>query len=357
MNVVIADIVTGAFLTNPYGRFIFITVVFYILSKILQVVILNNIRRLTRKTKTNADDEIIGKLEKPLLRFLALIGLKIAVNVLPLSEGVMTVFHHIINSLLVIVVTLLGMKIVHLLLTSWGARWADKTESTLDDDLLPLLHKASNVVIILVGAFFVFGEWNIDVTGLLAGVGIAGLAFGFAIKDSLANVFGGISIILDKAIKVGDAVKLDSGLSGKILDIGLRSTKIRTWNNELLIIPNGNLANSVIQNYKKPDLSVRVVIPIGVEYGANIDNVKKVVKEALLSVDKVIKKSTKKPIQILFVNMADSALEFSVRFWVDDYTDKLKTKEEALCKIYKALNKHKIGIPFPTRTVYLHEEE
>jgi len=353
---VISNILYGSFLENPFLKFLFIVFVFYILSRIVQLVILGNIRRLTKKTKTKLDDLVIDAIKKPLLRFLALIGVKIAVNVLPLSEKVLSVFHHIINSLLMFVVVLLMIKLMDILINVWGKNWAKKTESSLDDDILPLLHKTSHVVLMTVGAFFILGEWNVDVTGLLAGVGIAGLAIGFAVKDSLANIFGGISIILDKALKVNDVIKLDNGSTGTIADIGLRSTKIRTWNNELLIIPNGTLANSTIQNYKKPDLSVRTEVSFGVEYGSDIDKVKDLVEKTLKKVPKVMKTNKDKPIQVLFLNMGDSALEFKARFWVKNYGDKFSTKIRATEDIYKALTKSKIGIPFPTRTVYLKKE-
>jgi len=261
----ISNILYGSFLENPFLKFLFIVFVFYLLSRIVQLVILGNIRRLTKKTKTKLDDLVIDAIKKPLLRFLALIGVKIAVNVLPLSEKVLSIFHQILNSLLMFVVVLLMVKLMDIIINVWGKNWAKKTESSLDDDILPLLHKTSHIVLMTAGVFFILGEWNIDLTGLLAGVGIAGLAIGFAVKDSLANIFGGISIILDKALKVNDVIKLENGSTGTIVDIGLRSTKIRTWNNELLIIPNGTLANSTIQNYKKPDLSVRTEVSFEVD--------------------------------------------------------------------------------------------
>jgi len=352
----ISNILYGSFLENPFLKFLFIVFVFYLLSRIVQLVILGNIRRLTKKTKTKLDDLVIDAIKKPLLRFLALIGVKIAVNVLPLSEKVLSIFHQILNSLLMFVVVLLMVKLMDIIINVWGKNWAKKTESSLDDDILPLLHKTSHIVLMTAGVFFILGEWNIDLTGLLAGVGIAGLAIGFAVKDSLANIFGGISIILDKALKVNDVIKLENGSTGTIVDIGLRSTKIRTWNNELLIIPNGTLANSTIQNYKKPDLSVRTEVSFGVEYGSDIDKVKELIEKTLKKVPKVMKTNKNKSIQVLFLNMGDSALEFKARFWVKNYGDKFSTKVRATEDIYKALTKSKIGIPFPTRTVYLKKE-
>ncbi len=352
----IQEILYGQFLENSYYRFIFIVALFYILSKIIQVIICGNLRRFAEKTETNIDDQIIDALRKPAVRFLTLMGTKIAVGVLPFSEKVDSVIHQSINTLLIVVVIGLMIRLASITINLWGSKWAEKTESSLDDELLPLVHKFVDAIIIILGMFFILAEWNIDITGLLAGVGIAGLAIGFAVKDSLANIFGGISIILDKALKVGDVVKLEDGRNGTIMDVGLRSTKLRTWSNELLIIPNGQLANTTIQNYKKPDLSVRGEVNFGVEYGASIDKVKKCVRDAIKSIKTVVPNSTKKPIQVLFLRMGDSALEFQAGFWVSDYKDKFASELEATEKIYKALNKGKIGIPFPTRTVYLKKE-
>ncbi len=347
------DFIYGTFFENPYLRFLSIVVFFYIVSKILQIIILGNIKRFTKKTRSNMDDLIIKALRKPLINTLTLIGAKVALTVLPFSEKILETLQHILNSLIMLVIILFAIKLADVLINVWGRNWATKTDSSLDDELLPLIHKAANVILVIIGAFFILGEWSIDVTGLLAGVGIAGLALGFAVKDSLANIFGGISLILDKAVKVNDIVKLEGGKMGVIMDVGLRSTKVRTFNNELLIVPNGQMANSTIQNYKAPDLSIRIDIPFGVEYGSNPDKVKKVVQDTLSSIKKVIKNNPNKPIQVLFLNMGDSALEFSARFWVDDLKDKLSTKEEAVTKIYNNLAKSRIGIPFPTRTVYL----
>jgi MscS family membrane protein len=244
--------------------------------------------------------------------------------------------------------------VVNIILTEWGDRFAKKTETTIDRDLLPLFHKTVKIVFILLAAFFVLHELNVDITGLLAGVGIAGLVLGLTLKDSLANIFGGISIILDKAFKVGDVIKTSDGEMGTVIDIGLRSTRIKTWDNELLIIPNGQLANAKIQNFKQPDESTRAVIPFGVNYGTSINEVKEVVVKALATLPNVLMTGNKKP-KVFFTGFGESALNLQATFWVNQYMKKFSTKEKAACLIYDALNKNHINIAFPTRTVYMHD--
>ena len=182
---------------------------------------------------------------------------------------------------------------------------------------------------------------------------MGGLVLGLALQDSLKNIFGGISMILDRNFNIGDKVKLESGELGEILDIGLRSTKLQTYDQEVIFIPNGQLANMRIQNYVRPTRKVRVVVNFGVEYGSDVDKVKKVVNAALKSMKDV---SDIPYMDAVFTEMGEFAMLFQARFFVDDYKISYDKKIEATQKIYEALNKAKIGIPFPTRTVYMKKE-
>jgi len=215
---------------------------------------------------------------------------------------------------------------------------------------LPLSKKIINAIFIIFAVIWILKLWNVDVTGLLAGVGIAGIAIGFAIKDSLANIFGGISLLFDKAFQVGDMIELESGIKGVVDDIGIRSTRVRTFNNELMIIPNGQLANGRVTNYNQPTLSARVVVSFGVEYGTKHEKVKKLVLDTVAKISNMLDDPA--PV-VVFTSMGDSALLFEAKFWVKNISERYETKEKATCMIYDALNKAKIGIPFPTRTVHV----
>ena len=147
-----------------------------------------------------------------------------------------------------------------------------------------------------------------------------------------------------------DIIKTDTGDSGMVLDIGLRSTKIRNWDGELLIIPNKKIANVVINNKKRPKLDVRVKIEFGVEYGSDPDRVKVVVERAIKKVKTLSKNHD---ITIWFTGFGESSLDFKAMFWVDDITQKWATHQKAITLIYAELRKEKINIPFPIRTVYM----
>jgi len=352
----VLNILNIPYLDNQYLKAFIVLLIFYLLSITIAFILKRYVLTFTKKTKTHIDDIIVEKCHKPFTYFLFFVGVKIAVNILTLSTSLMTSVQHILNSIMIIIVTYALITIINVILDIWGYEFAKKTKSTIDDDVIPLLRKTSRFILIIMASIFILKEWDIDVTGLLAGVGIAGLAIGFAIKDSLANIFGGIQIILDKTYKVGDIIKLDDGDMGKVTDIGLRSTKIRTWDNELLIVPNGNLANSKIQNYELPDLSARIVIDFGVEYGSNIDNVKTTVLNVIKKTTHIMTTDNNKAPSVMFMSMGDSALLFKAFCWVPDISLKFTTKEHLTCNIYNALIKNKIGIPFPTRTIYMKKE-
>jgi len=222
----------------------------------------------------------------------------------------------------------------------------------MDDEIIPIFHKAAAIVVWACGLILILGGWGVDVAPFIAGLGIAGLAISFALQSTLSNVVAGISIIMDKTFRVGDKVGLDSGEVGTIHEITLRSTRILTYDNELLIIPNNNMASAKIKNFTQPNLKVRVVVPFSVEYGSDPDKVIKLIEKTIKKEVKGIILDEPKP-SVVFTQMADSSLNFDLRFWVEHYGDAYGRKLEATDVIYNTLEKNKIGIPFPTRTIYM----
>ncbi|MBI5389846.1 mechanosensitive ion channel family protein [Candidatus Woesearchaeota archaeon] len=353
------ETILGAIYSNPYtqNKYILALLVFVaslLISKVITIILKRYVAYLTRKTKTKVDDRIIEVAERPAYYILILHGLKIAIIILNLREAVIPIIMDIITSFILAFATYLVAKVIVILIEEWGAAWAKKTKSDLDDQLIPLFVRFSNVIVYLAGLMVILSVWGVDITGLLAGLGIAGLALGFAVKDSLANIFGGVSLLLDNNFKVGDKIRFQNGQVGVVLDVGLRSTRIKTYDNELLIVPNGQLANEWIMNFVQPDKTQRVSVDFGVMYGAKHGDVKKTVMAAIKSI-KGIKKDPEPTVQ--FMDMGDFALKFTARFWVDDYEKAPDRREEAVCKIYDALNTAKIGIPFPTSTVYIKQEK
>lgn len=331
---------------NLYFRFVLIMVMTVVGAWLARIILKRILKPLTRRTNTKIDDLIVKNLGSMIFYIIIAIGLKVSLSYVSLESYY---YNGMVETFLIIVITILVLRIVNDLATHWKQDWADKTASTADDRLIPLIEKIIKVILVALAVIFIFDSWEIDISPLLATAGIAGIAVSLAVKDSLANILGGLQLVLDKTFKVGDKVKLESGELGVILDIGLRSTKLRTYDNEVIYIPNGYLANAKVRNYTVPDLKLRVNVEFGVVYGSNTDKVREVVLQALKKMDKVL--DDPEP-AVQFLSMSDFSLDFIARAWVEDYIDAYSTKLHMTDEIYNALNREGISIPFPTHTVY-----
>jgi len=326
---------------------------FVILGQLFLWITKNVVLYATRKTKTELDDLIVEAAQGPLLWLITLFGLKVTLNILGSEFIFIDTLNNFVNTAIYITVIILFSRIINVIINVWGHSFAAKTKSQADDTIIILLHKAISVTIWVLGALYILSTWGIQITPLLASLGVAGIAIAFALQETLSNIFGGISVILDKNLYVGEVIDVggDGLRKGTVMDIGMRSTKIKTFDNEEMIIPNSQVANSVLINAAEPSKSVRVVIPFGVAYGSDPDKVKKLVRAAL---EKYVPDMLKDPEpHIKFLEMGDSSLNFKAYFYIGDYRKKLGNIDLANTVIYKILNKNKIEIPFPQMDVHM----
>jgi len=334
---------------SRYLEFLAALVITVIIAFLAKIILTQVLKPLAKKTKTKIDDLIIKSLSSIIFYIVLLVGLKVGVQNFELRENVQTVFESVINTLLILTVTILLLKIISNFAQQWMREWKFRTKTTADERLIPLFQKILKATVIILAVIFVFNAWKINISPLLTTVGIAGLAIGLAVKDTLNNILGGLQLVLDKTFKVGDKVQLESGEMGTILDIGLRSTKLKTYDNEVLYIPNGYLANAKIKNFTHPDVSIRVNVNFGVVYGSDTEKVQHVVLEVVKKIENVIEQP--EPV-VQFLKMSDFSLDFVARAWVKSYKEAYSTQLKMTDEIYNALNRANIGIPFPTRTVY-----
>ncbi len=343
----IGGFVRPSYLQNDYVFAGLIVVLFFVLANIILWLFGKYLEKFAKKTKTIVDDLIFEHTRKPIFYFIQVYGIKIALLLLGFNGAVIT---KIVNSLLALVFVFIFSRSVDIIIETWGNDFAKKTKTNIDEVLLPLFHKASKVVFVIIAIMWVLDIWNINITPYLAGVGMSGIVLGLALQDSLKNVFGGITLLLDKTFKQGDKVGLESGEVGTIHDIGLRSTKLVTYDNEVIYIPNGYLANSRVRNYTRPSPKVRVVIPFSIEYGSDVPAVKELILGVVKKIEGVLEDPAAK---VDFVGMGDSSLNFQAKFWVKRWDEAYGLKLTTLEAIHSALVKGKIGIPFPTRTIYM----
>ena len=327
----------------------------FILSLVLTVMLRWSLRfillPLVQKTKTEVDDIVIRAVRKLVAYAVPVIGLMVALTPLALPTNIpqRTLF-----SLLAVLLIRGAISVVEEL-SQWIAQtWVKRTDSTLDDTLLPLVRKAVKTIIIILGVLVILQEWDVQIGPILGALGIGGLAVGLALNSSLANIFGGIQLLLDGSLNAGDKVMLESGEVGEVLDVGLRSTKLRTYDNEVIFLPNSQLANARIKNFTRPDVSIRVTVNFCVAYGSDVSRVKQVVLDAIRELDDILQEPAP---QVLFLNMGDFSLDMCARVWVDNYGKQFARKLAMTELIYTTLNESGIEIPFPTRTLYMKQQD
>lgn len=338
------------YIGNMYLRAGVVFLVVFVVLRVLMFTLSRVLPSLTRKTKTKLDDVIVKKVSMPLTFLAFLAGVRFAIGELNLEETLNETLEGIIITFMIVFGSVLIYYVVDALVTVGYRDFGHKVKGKVNESLLQFFHSLLVIVVIL-GAFLtILASWGVEIGPLLAGLGVAGIAVAFALQSTLANIFGGISMLLDRSISVGDMVNLDDGTAGYVLKVNLRSTKIRTFDDELVIVPNGKLSESNIKNLALPSPVTRVVVPFSVAYGSNVDRVKKIVLKEIDRIDYVDKE---KDVRVRFIAMADSSLNFKAYFYVDTFDNLLNAKDEANTHIYNALNKAGIAIPFPQMDVYI----
>jgi small-conductance mechanosensitive channel len=352
MNQYIELMLQNEVFQDRYVIFVILLILIYLSSRLMVFLSTQVFLKIAKRTKTIVDDLIVERTKKPMVKLFVSFGLRFSINVLNLPPLIDRISNHIFDSLMIIFSLIIISRVLSVIIQEWGHNFANETDTHVDEEILPLFIKTSEIMIVIMCIIFILQRWNVDVTGLLAGVGIAGIAIGLAVKDSLSNIFGGVSLILDKTFRKGDVIKLDTGETGKIFSVGLRSTKVMNFDGEMIIVPNSIMANTKIRNNMQPDLSVRVTIEFGTSYSSDPEKVKVLVTDILNKTPGVFITSDK-PIKVWFIEMGDFALKFKAMFWVLDINVKYDVHQQAINNLFKGLNKAKINIPFPTQTLFI----
>lgn len=341
------------YIPNNYLRASLILLTLLFLFRVSLFLIEKVLIKLTSKTKTDVDDILVQKSSAPFTVLSFLFSFFIAFREMGLSEDVENMIEVFIHSCAVIVFAYLTYVVIDVIVIRAIKKATKKTKSDIDDSLVALFHNTLKIVLVSITILYILSLWGVEIGPLLAGLGIAGIAVALALQPILSNIFSGASVVLDRSIRVGDLVYLDEDTKGKIEEVGLRSTRIRTFDNELIIIPNNKIAEGKIQNVALPEPKSRVIIPFSVAYGSDIEKVKKVVLAELKKINHV----TEEPEPyVMFLEMGESSLNFKAYFYVDTFENRFNAIDEANTRIYNALNKARISIPFPQLDVHMKKD-
>lgn len=232
------------------------------------------------------------------------------------------------------------------------SRRAEDTDTKLDDQLVPLVRKALKVFVLALGVLFVLQNMDVDVGSLIAGASLGGLAFTLAAKDTVANLFGSISIFADRPFQVGDWVVIN-GHEGVVEEVGMRSTRIRTFYSSLVTIPNSAVANAAVDNYGMREYR-RCMVTLGIGYDATPEQISAFV-EGIRAILRANSKVRQDAYEVAFRNFGDSGLEVLVYFFfeTDTWTDELAQRQNIFLEIMRLAQDIGVTFAFPTQTLHL----
>ncbi|MDO8553839.1 MAG: mechanosensitive ion channel family protein [Candidatus Micrarchaeota archaeon] len=320
-----------------------------IFSRITHYVFKNYIKKITEKTKTDVDDIIIGVVEKPLEQLIVLVGIYLAL----ISIRYFANYSEPIKESFFVLIVLWFAMVIQQLVSFFIPRWifVKHAEHKKSPELIA---KVLNIIIYLIAFLIILGHFKIEITPIIATLGIGGLAVGLALQDSLSNFFAGLYIVSGSPIKVGDYIELKSdNVSGYVEDIGWRATTIRTLGSNLIIIPNSKLGQSIVVNYSISIMGTSAIVETGVSYSSDLEKVEQVA----FKVANHIQKNSKFAItsftpEFHYLGFGESNINFRVILKANTFPNRIPLMHEFIKALKFEFDTESIEISYPVRKIY-----
>jgi len=313
---------------------------FYLLST-------KGIKRLADRARTRLPYTVVDMLEEPLAVGIAIAGFYWAERRLVLAESVDAAFSKVIAFAIVLDVTWALARLLDDLVTQFVVPAVAKSDSKLDDQLLPIMRNVARVLIWLVGIVVAIDNAGYNVGTIVAGLGIGGLAFAFAAQETIANLFGGVTIFIDSPFVIGDRIKV-GGFDGFVREIGLRTSKLETLDGRRLTVPNSFFSKSVIENVSS-EPATKILEVVGLSRANNAEAVEKalaLVAEVLAADADLEKTST-----VFFGDFGASSYDLTLVLWVKKGADAGVVRSRINIAVIRALDAARIDLAIPARIV------
>jgi MscS family membrane protein len=350
------QILTKTYYNNTIGAWataLAIVVAALVVGKILYWISKNLLVKLTSKTETKFDDIILDLIEEPIVFGFTAAGIWFGLQTLTLGDRVRGWVGNGFQFLIVLAVTWLVARLLKSIFTSYLAPLAEATENDLDDQVLPIVQKGSNLIVWSIGIVVALNNAGYDVGAVLAGLGIGGLALAMAAKDTVSNFFGGVTIFVDQPFKLGDRVKV-SGFDGTIEEIGIRSTRMRTLAGTLVTIPNSVFSDSSVENVSE-EPSRKVSLNLGLTY----DTTPEAMELAMATLREIATDNDhlEEKIVVSFNAFGDFAMNILFIYYIKKDADIMGTQTEVNMEVLSRFNAAGLEFAFPTQTLYTIEQK
>lgn len=338
---------------QDWGISLLIIIAAFILNKIIVVLNKKVIKKITVKSSTVLDDLFFEALEKPILMGVILLSIWIALGRLDLGTHVNEIIKKSYEILVVLNMTWFFARLASSLVeigTHKDTGKPQKGRFHIDSKLLPLIKRSVLIIVWIIGIITALHNVGIKVTTLMGTLGIGGIAFALAAQDTIKNIFGGITIFTDNTFRIGDVINFNS-TEGTVVDIGLRSTRIRTYDRRLVTIPNYKLTDALITNISS-EPGRRIVMNIGLTYDTSLGKIQEAMR-ILKEIPNRIPGVRDKDLSVAFNEFADSALIIQFIYFIRKTADNTGTKSEVNLEILRSFNEAGLNFAFPSKTIYI----
>ncbi|POX51655.1 mechanosensitive ion channel protein [Streptomyces sp. Ru71] len=303
-----------------------------------------------KRTRWSGDDVIVDALRTVVPWAAIAGGAASAAAVLPLTRTVQRTVNQSLTVWLIFVVTLSAARVIGGLVSAVTQSRSGVAGSAT------IFVNITRVLVLAIGFLVVLQTLGISIAPLLTALGVGGLAVALALQDTLANLFAGIHILASKTVQVGDYIRLSSGEEGYVEDINWRQTTVRALSNNLVVVPNGQLAKTNMTNFSRPEQDLTILVQVGVAYDSDLDQVERVTNEVIAEVMTSITGALPdhEP-TIRFHTFGDTRIGFTVILGVGEFSDQYRIKHEFIKRLHKRYRAEGIVIPAPARTVTLQQ--
>ena len=324
----------------------------FIIRKFVSLLMKAAHRFASSRSKTRWDDLIIEAFTGPTGTLAALGVWYVSIRILDFGKNTTDILTTLLQVILSISLIILFYRLTNVLMV-FLTNISSRTDTDLDDQIMPIVEKTLKILVVTLGSLVALQNLGINVVSALAGLGLGGLAFALAARDTAANMFGSFTIFMDQPFKMGDWVRINDTHEGIIESIGLRTTRIRTFKKTEISLPNSVVANTSIENISRRPYR-RVYTTIGITYGSPAEKIEQLV-EQIRDIIRNNNHAVEEGMQVSFVDYAASSLNIMVYFFVNvnDWTQELQAKQQVYLSIMKAVENLGLEFAFPTQTIHL----
>jgi small-conductance mechanosensitive channel len=341
---------------NPYSGYLyafFIIIITLVAIKVAFSFIKSVKKRVVSDGKENLYSKILDSIRRPLGLGIFLFGIYFALKSMTGLAAYLSDIDTFFTVVFSFYFAYLAAKIVGMAIEWYASEVAHRTKTKVDDQFLPILKRAAYGVIFGIMIIVMLNQLGIRVETLIATMGIGGLAVALALQPTLANFFSGMQMVVDRPLRIGDFVELDAGDRGTVVDIGWRSTKIRTYMNNIVTIPNSKLSDSKIINYNTPTPEIGFAVECGVAYDSDLEKVEKVSMEVAKKVMEKCHGVKKFEPIFRYRKFGDSSINFKVILRTKTLANSYLAIHEFIKALKKRFDEEGIEIAFPQLDVHM----